>query len=192
MTIFLILAPYGAFGLLMLVTSAAVSVFAGAGVCLAVILLDAVRGRSTKILGTGSAILFASVGAYLILVDPALGKSTVKLLVDAGMFAVALGSMLLRHPFTLQYALEAVPPETAGMPGFKRANYIITGVWTGAMLLMALGNVVVLYVPGLPIWTGLAIAFAARNSAVYFTKWYPAYRRLKYGQPPVDALPKMH
>jgi len=38
----------------------------------------------------------------------------------------------------------------------------------------------------------LAIAFAARNSAVYFTKWYPAYRRLKYGQPPAGALPKMH
>jgi hypothetical protein len=192
MTIFLILAPSGAFAMLMLGTSAAVSLFAGAGVCLAVIVLDAVRGRSIKILGAGSAILFAGIGSYLVLVDPAVSKSTVKLLVDAGMFLVALGSMLLRHPFTLQYALEAVPPETAGMPGFKRANYIITGVWTGAMLLMMLGNAVVLYIPGLPIWTGLAIAFAARNSAVYFTKWYPTYRRLKNEQPPAGALPKMH
>ena len=189
MTIFLILAPYGAFALLMLVSSAVVSLFVGALVCLTVIVLDAVRGRSVKILGAGSAILFAGIGGYLVLLDPALGKPTVKLLIDAGMFSVALGSMLLRHPFTLQYALEAVPPETAGMPGFKRANYIITGVWTGAMLLMMLGNVVTLYIPGLPIWTGVAIAFAARNSAVYFTKWYPAYRRLKYGQPPSGALP---
>ena len=37
MTIFLILAPYGAFALLMLVTSAAVSLFAAAAICLAVI-----------------------------------------------------------------------------------------------------------------------------------------------------------
>jgi hypothetical protein len=192
MTIFLILAPYGAFALLMLFTSAASSLFAAAGVCLAVIVLDAVRGRSTKILGAGSAILFAVIGAYLILVDPALGKSTVKLLVDAGMFLIAFGSMLLRRPFTLQYALEAVHAETAAMPGFMRANYIITGVWTAAMLAMMLGNIAMLYIPGLPLWTGLAVAFAARNSAVYFTKWYPAYRRMKYGQPPVDALPKMH
>ena len=37
-----------------------------------------------------------------------------------------------------------------------------------------------IYVPGLPLWSGLVIAFAARNSAVYFTKWYPEYRKAKY------------
>jgi len=192
MTIFLILAPYGAFALLMLVTSAAISLFAAASVCLAVIALDAVRGRSLKILGAGSAVVFVGVGAYLIGINPSLSQSAVKFLVDTGMFVVAAASMLVRRPFTLQYAVEAVPAETAGMPGFLRANYVITSVWTAAMLLMMLGNVAMLYIPGLPIWTGLAIAFAARNSAVYFTKWYPAYRRMKYGTPPADALPKMN
>jgi hypothetical protein len=192
MTIFLILAPYGAFALLMLVTSAAISLFAAASVCLAVIALDAVRGRSLKILGAGSAVVFVGVGAYLIGINPSLSQSAVKFLVDTGMFVVAAGSMLVRRPFTLQYAVEAVPAETAGMPGFLRANYVITSVWTAAMLLMMLGNVAMLYIPGLPIWTGLAIAFAARNSAVYFTKWYPTYRKMKYGTPPADALPKMN
>jgi hypothetical protein len=190
MTIFLILAPYGAFAFLMLVTSAAVSLFTGAAICLAVIAFDAMRKRSIKILGAGSAILFIGVGGYLTLVDPSLGTSAVKFLIDAGMFVLALGSMLLRHPFTLQYALEEVPTEIAAMPGFKRANYIITGVWTAAMLTMMLGNVAMLYVPGLPIWLSLAVAFAARNSAVYFTKWYPAYRKAKYSTPPALALPK--
>ena len=73
-----------------------------------------------------------------------------------------------------------------------RANYTITWAWTAASLLMAAGNIALIYVPGLPLWSGLLVAFAARNSAVYFTKWYPAYRRLKYGQPPAGALPKMH
>ena len=192
MTIFLILAPYGAFAFLMLVTSAAISLFAAASVCLAVIALDAVRGRSLKILGAGSTIVFVGVGGYLVGIDPSLSQSAVKFLVDTGMFVVAAGSMLVRRPFTLQYAVEAVPAETAGMPGFLRANYVITSVWTAAMLLMMLGNVAMLYIPGLPIWTGLAIAFAARNSAVYFTKWYPTYRKMKYGTPPADALPKMN
>lgn len=187
MTIFLILAPYGAFTFLMLVTSAAVSVFAASAVCLAAIVLDAVRGRSVKVLGAGSAVLFAAIGTYLILVDPALAGSKVKLAVDSGIFIISAGSMLIRYPFTLQYALESVPAETAAMPGFVRANYMITAAWTAAALLMMLANLAMLYVPGLPIWTGLVIAFAARNSAVYFTKWYPSYRKLN--PPPAEALP---
>ena len=192
MTIFLILAPYGAFTFLMLMTSAAVSLFTAACVCLAVIAIDAWRGRAVKILGAGSAILFAGIGLYLICIDHTLSPSAVKLAVDTGIFAISLGSMLLRFPFTLQHAIEAVPAETAAMPGFLRANYVITGAWTVAALLMMLANAAVLYVPGLPIWSSLAIAFAARNSAVYFTKWYPEYRKTKYQAQPVNVLPDTH
>ncbi|MDD1554025.1 hypothetical protein C7U65_00005, partial [Bradyrhizobium sp. WBAH23] len=180
MAIFLILAPYGAFAFLMLVTSAMLSVFAASAICLATVAIDVARGRSVKILAAGSALVFAAIGLYLALIDPALGTLGVKLSVDVGIFIIALGSMLLRHPFTLQYALEAVPAETAAMPGFLRANYIITGAWTAAALLMAAANLVLLYVPGLPLWSSLAVAFAARNSAIYFTKWYPEYRQIKY------------
>ena len=187
MAIFLILAPYGVFTLLMLLAPAAVSVFAASLISLAVIALDAVRGRSLKIFGAGGAIVFAAIGAYLVLIDPALATSKVRLAVDTGIFVIAAGSMLIRFPFSLQYALEAVPAETAAMPGFLRANYMITGAWTAASLLMMLSNLAVLYVPGLPIWTSLLIAFAARNSALYFTKWYPQYRERKYGAP--AALP---
>jgi hypothetical protein len=192
MTIFLILAPYGAFATLMLLASATVSLATAAAISLATVTLDVIRGRSIKLLPSASAIVFAGVAAYLNLVDPALGSSKVKLAVDAGIFAISLGSMLIRHPFTLQYALEAVPSETAAMPGFLRANYIITLAWTLAALLMMLSNMAVLYVPGLPIWLTLAVAFAARNSAVAFTKWYPAYRKMKYGTPPPNALPHPH
>jgi hypothetical protein len=189
MTIFLILAPYGAFASLMLLTSAKASVFAAAAIGLAVITLDFIRGRSLKWLGAGSAILFAALGLYLTLIDPSLGNSSVKLSVDTGIFAISLTSMLIGRPFTLQYAREAVAAETAAMPGFLRANYIITAAWTAAALVMMVANLAMLYVPGLPLWLGLAIAFAARNSAVYFTKWYPEYRRVKYGTAPADAVP---
>jgi hypothetical protein len=192
MTIFLILAPYGVFASLMLVASASLSLFGASGVCLAVIALDAWRGRSVKLLGAGSAVVFAGLGAYLVFLDPSLSRSAVRFFVDAGIFAISAGSMLIRYPFTLQYAIEAVPAETAGMPGFLRANYIITAAWTAAALLMMLANMAVLYVPGLPIWLSLAIAFAARNSAVYFTKWYPQYRRTRLEAPPARALPDPH
>jgi intracellular septation protein A len=189
MTIFLILAPYGAFTLLMLATSATTSLFAATAVCLAVITIDLIHGRSIKILSAGTAVLFAAIGLYLMLVDPALGNSKVKLAVDAGVLAIALTSLLIRRPFTLQYAREAVDAETAKLPGFMRANYIITSAWAGAFLLMAIANVAMIYVPDLPLWSGLVIAFAARNGAAYFTKWYPAYRKARHGTPPAGALP---
>jgi hypothetical protein len=190
MTIFLILVPYAVFALLMLVTSASISLFTAAAICLAVIAFDVARGRSIKILGAGSVIVFAAVGLYISLVDPTVGTPAAKFAVDAGIFLVSLLSILLRYPFTLQYAREAVDTETAQLPGFLRANYLITWAWTGAALLMMIGNIALLYVPGLPLWSGLLIAFAARNSAVYFTKWYPQYRKAKYGTVPAKpALP---
>ncbi len=157
MTIFLILAPYGAFTFLMLVAPPVVSVFAASLIALAVIALDAIRGRSLKIFGAGGALVFAVIGLYLAFVEPSLAAYKVRLAVDTGIFIVSVGSMLLRFPFTLQYALEAVPAETAAIPGFLRANYMITGAWATASLLMMLSNLALLYVPGLPLWTSLPL-----------------------------------
>lgn len=179
MTIFLILAPYGVYTLLMLVTSATVSVFAAAAACLATIAIDVAHGRSVKIMAAGSVITFTMIGLTLVLLEPSLSTLAVKLSVDVGIFLISLGSLLLRRPFTLQYAVESVPAEIAAMPGFLHANYVITAAWTAAALLMVASNIVLLYMPGLPIWSSLAVAFAARNSAIYFTKWYPEYRKLK-------------
>lgn len=110
-----------------------------------------------------------------------------KLAVDAGVFAISLASLAVRFPFTLQYAREVVDAETAALPGFLKANYIITAAWTGAFLLMMIANVLTMCVPGLPLWSGLVIAFTARNSAAYFTKWYPQYRQTKYAAPAAPA-----
>jgi hypothetical protein len=189
MTIFLILAPYGAFAFLMMVTSAVASLFAAAAICFAIVVFDKARGRSIKILSAGSVATFAAVGCYVWFVDASMSLSAVKFSVDAGVLLVILLSIMIRHPFTLQYALEKVDAETARLPGFIRANYIITWAWAAAMLAMTIGNVALIYMPGLPIWSSLLVAFAARNSAVYFTNWYPEYRKAKYGAPPANAVP---
>ena len=73
MTIFLILAPFGAFALLMLV-----DLRRGQPVRAAARLpgrdrgSTVVRGRSVKILGAGAVVLFSAVGGYITLIDPAL------------------------------------------------------------------------------------------------------------------------
>ena len=189
MTIFLILAPFGSFALLMLVTSTQISLFATTAICLVVVGIDAARGRSVKMLSAGCVVVFSGIGTYVTLIDPNLGVSAVKIAADVGVLAISLGSLAIRKPFVLQYALEAVDTETAKLPGFLKATYTITWAWTGAFVLMIIGNALTIYVPGLPLWSSLVIAFAARNSAAYFTTWYPQYRKAKYGAPPASALP---
>jgi hypothetical protein len=185
MMLFLILAPYAVFAILMLLISAAASLFAAAAVCLVVIAHDVWRGRSVKMLGAGSAIVFAALGGYLTLVNSAWSSSEVKFTVDAGMLAISLASILIRRPFTLQYARQMVDAETAQLPEFLRANYVITWAWSLAFVLMVVANGLLIYLPSLPLWSGLAIAFATRNSALYFTKWYPKHQRAKLAPPAI-------
>jgi hypothetical protein len=189
MTIFLILAPFGSFALLMLVASTEIALFASAAICLAVIGIDVARGRSIKMLGAGSVVVFSGIGAYVTLIDPNLSHPAVKIAADVGVLTISLASLIIRKPFVLQYALEEVDAATARLPDFMKATYIITWAWTGALVLMIIGNMLTIYLPGLPLWSGLVIAFAARSSAAYFTTWYPQYRKAKYGTPPANALP---
>src|ERR1700712_1455031 len=127
MTIFLILAPFAAFALLMLITSATISLFAAAAV-----------------------IMFSALGGYISLIDGGWSTTEVRLAVDIGTLSIALASIAIRAPFTLQYAREAVDAETQKMPGFLRANYIISWAWTGAFVLMVIANLLMIYMPSLP------------------------------------------
>jgi hypothetical protein len=177
MAVFLILAPFGAFAALTLLTSVSASLFASAAVALATILYDLLRGNSIKLLASGSVILFGVLGCYVSFIDSSWSTPTVRLAVDSGVLVISLLSIAFRFPFTLQYARELVDAETSKLPGFMNANYIITWVWTAAFMLMVIANILTIYVPGLPFWAGIAIALAARNSAALFTKWYPKHRR---------------
>ena len=70
-----------------------------------------------------------------------MSSSSVKFAVDVGVLAISLASIVIGKPFVLQYALEEVDAETAKLPGFLKATYIITWAWTGAFVLMMIGNV---------------------------------------------------
>ncbi|SDR87353.1 hypothetical protein [Bradyrhizobium canariense] len=187
MMVLLILAPFGAFAALMLVTSATVSLFAGAGVAAATIIYDVARGASIKMLAVGSLILFGALGGYIAFIDSSWSSPAVRLAVDGGVLAMALVSIAIRFPFTLQYAREIVDSETRKLPGFMHANYVITWAWTAAFVLMVLTNVLMIYLPSLPLWVGLAIALAARNGAALFTKWYPKHRREMAAKQPLPG-----
>ena len=70
-----------------------------------------------------------------------------------------------------------------------RTNYILTGVWSAAFVLMLAADVVSIYQPQLLLWTCAAIAFAARNSATLFTQWYPKRVRAEIAASEILANP---
>ncbi len=88
-------------------------------------------------------------------------------------------SLAIRLPFTLQYAREVVDAETSKLPGFMKANYILTWAWAGVYVLMLVADMVSVWWPSAPLWIGVAITFAARNAAVQFTKWYSQRARAR-------------
>src|SRR3954469_18710876 len=157
MTIFLILAPFASFAALMLVASVAASLFTGAAIAAAIIGYEVLRGRSVKMLAAGAVIMFSSLGCYICLIDGDWSATEVRLAVDIGTIAIALASIAIRTPFTLQYAREAVDAETMKLPGFLRVNYIISWAWIFAFVLMLIANLATIYVPSLPFWAGLGI-----------------------------------
>src|SRR5258707_511084 len=107
MTIFLILAPFAAFSWLLLLTSPAISLLSGAPIAAAIIGYEVFRGRSIKMLAAGAVIMFSALGSYISLIDGDWSPTEVRLAVDIGTLSIALASIAIRAPFTLQYAREA-------------------------------------------------------------------------------------
>ena len=189
MALFLILAPFATFAALMMLTSIKITLAGSAIVALGVLGWDVAHGRSIKALAAGAFAIFATLLAYHFLTETAMSPTAIRLAVDGGVLAIALVSLAIRYPFTLQYAHEAVDAETRQRPRFIRTNYILTWVWSAAFVLMLAADVVAIYLPSVPLWTCVAIAFAARNSASLFTQWYPKRVRAEIAASGISAKP---
>ena len=178
MGILLAFAPFIVFAVLDRIVGPAGALAAGAAVSAVLIARDLVRpGRSVKILEAGTFVLFAGLALYTVLSGANWSVIGVRLCVDAGLLAVVLVSMAARRPFTLQYAREQVAPQLWNRPEFIQTNYVITGVWALAFFVMVLGELALLYVPGLPPRAGVVAVILALVGAVKFTSWYPERQR---------------
>jgi hypothetical protein len=139
------------------------------------------RGESIKVLEVGSLVLFGVLTLYTLIVAPEWTVATVRLAVDGGLFLVAAVSLLIRQPFTLQYARESVPQELWTSPIFFTTNVRITAVWTAAFAVMTAADAAAQYVEAIPVWVDIAATIAAFVGAFWFTRWYPAVVRRRFG-----------
>jgi hypothetical protein len=149
------------------------------GLALLVLIINWLRGYSPKALEFADVVFF---GALAIVVAFASAGTLSWLELWGGevangvLFFFALGSVLIRQPFTLQYAKEDAPKEVWNTPEFMRVNYLISWVWVIAFGIEAASG---LYGDAVlddsnNIWTGWIIQTLPMIMAAQFTIWYPA------------------
>ncbi|NNH68663.1 hypothetical protein HLB23_01995 [Nocardia uniformis] len=103
------------------------------------------QALDAQIIDIGSAVFFAAL-TVLAFADPNTPLHPYSPALSSGVLALIAGtSLALRNPFTLPIAKRNTPPELWDHPGFIRASYIITWVWTasfsiGAAVLTALAH----------------------------------------------------
>jgi len=130
--------------------------------------------RVLKTLDGGNTALFGALALYKGFVQPGLGFGAVLLAVDGGLLAIAIGSLLLHEPFTLQYTREQVEPRHWRAPAFLRANYVVTGVWTAALALMTAADAAAVLVPAISVTQASIAGLVALALALTFSLRYPA------------------
>jgi hypothetical protein len=146
-----------------------------AAIISAILLLrDAISpNRTVKIVDIGTTILFGGLAAYARFAGGTWSIVAVRLRVDAGLLLIVLASIVLRRPFTLQYAREKVAREFWNSSEFVRINYVLTAAWAGAFAVMVAADLAMLHAPALPRWVSIAATVSAIYGAYRFTAWYP-------------------
>jgi hypothetical protein len=181
MGIFLAFAPFIAFAVVDTFVGSAPALICGALIAGGLLARDwLMLGKSPKILEIGAVILFALLALFVLTGQGQWSVMGVRLRVDAGLLFIALASIAIRRPFTLQYAREQTPQETWDHPIFIRTNYIITFVWTLAFVVMVAADALMFYRPDVPTYIGIIATIVALVGALRFTAWYPQRLRARF------------
>ncbi len=176
------LTPFVAFFVMMRLVSPIAGLVAAAVVSALLCVRMYQSGKSPKILEIGSLLLFGALVLYSWVAAPRWTIATVRLAVDAGLFAIVLISLAIDRPFTLQYAREQVPREFWNSPQFLTANRFISAAWAGAFAILVAADAAAEYLSWIPIWIDIAASAAAFLAAVGFTIWYPSTLRRRAPQ----------
>lgn len=139
--------------------------------------------RVLKTLDAGNTALFGVLAMYKGFVQPGLSLGTVMFAVDGGLLAIIIASLVLHEPFTLQYAREQVAPEQWTSSAFLRTNYVVTGIWVAALVVMTAADIAATVIPVIPVTGAVVASLVALAVALTFSLRYPAYLRRHAGQP---------
>lgn len=148
------------------------------GLALAILTIGRLRGGSPKLLEWSDTVFFFALAVFVAVASDdthAWLERWSGEVVNIALVVIAVGSIVIRQPFTLAYAKEDTPPELWDNPVFLRTNYQITWAWAIAFAIEAASGFygdLVLHDSN-NIWTGWVIQTFPLIVAAQFTLWYP-------------------
>ncbi|HUB84712.1 MAG TPA: hypothetical protein VL971_03395 [Rhizomicrobium sp.] len=138
---------------------------------------DFLRAKTVRLLDAVCLALFALLAIYSGFIQPSLTVQAVRMIADAGLLLLAVISLAMRSPFTLQYSRDEAPEELWETPAFVRANYILAAVWSVAFAVMTTADAYATFNKRFPLSLDVAVGLAALALAIVFTVRYPAGSR---------------
>jgi hypothetical protein len=174
MIILLGFTPFIAFAVANRLVGLALSLWIAAAVSFVLILRTRNRGGSPKVLEIGTLVLFALMGLSATMLHARWNISLVRCVVDGGLLGIMLLSILVRRPFTLEYARERVSSTVYDSPHLIRQNYIVTAAWTVSMAIIVLADLALHFLPRFPLWAGGTAIGASFAGALAFSRWFTA------------------
>src|SRR5476651_2515123 len=149
--------------------SADLALWAAFAAAFVVTIRDFIERPQLRLLDGVSLALFAGLALWRGFWDPGLQLAALRTIVDLGLTAAILFSLLTRKPFSLQYAGQ----DGWSAAAFLRVNYVISLVWLAAFAAMALADAAVTFA-GQPLYIGIGVSFVAFALSILVTLRYPA------------------
>jgi hypothetical protein len=174
MSILLGFLPFIVFALL---TSLSISlaIWVAFAISFALAIRDFASTKTIRLLDGGGMILFGALALVAGFVAPSLSMPASRFIIDVGLLLIALASMIMRNPFTLQYAREQVAQEFWGDPRFVRANYVVTAIWALAFAVMATADAIATFTRGFPLPLDIAGGMGVLAIAIFITARHPQF-----------------
>ena len=114
------------------------SILVTLGVAVAVNAATYARTRSFKLFEAGAIAIFVALLIVSLVGEESFLERWIQPLSNLGILVLALATVAVGRPFTLEYARESVPPEVQATAGFDYVNRLLTWVWIGAFAVMTL------------------------------------------------------
>ena len=149
--------------------SADLALWAAFAAAFVITIRDFIERRQLRLLDGVCLVLFSALALWRGFLNPGLSLAALRMIIDLGLTAAIALSLLLRRPFSLQYAGRDGWNDAA----FLRVNYVISFAWFGAFAAMALADAAVIFAAQ-PLYLGIGVSAVALAMAMAFTLRYPA------------------
>ena|SRR5579871_2343893 len=153
------------------------ALWAGLSAAFVVSIRDFAQEPVLRLLDMGSLVLFGLMALYAGFIHPGITIQLTRFVVDIGFCVLALLSILLRNPLTLQYAREQVANEIWKSRPFLLTNYGLTALWMLCFAVMASGDAFADMHKNLPVSLDAALCLVMIAAALIVTARYPNWLR---------------